>query len=204
MQRVCEERASLHRDARASLLRLTECACESAGGDGHHTLGMGARDDVHAKGWDPTKDCALVPRTLGRAASWATSGWHFVRCAMDTLAPRQTRNSYCRTCAKLQSSHPTSPAFPVSQSVSYFTVPPRAHPSTGSQSSSATPGRTQVPSTRSTAPGDSSIYFRGSQHTSDTSRYISNMYLDCLSGYMYPTCIPHVSCISDTCLSGCI
>ena len=36
-----------------------------------------------------------------------------------------------------------------SQSVSYFTVPPRAHPSTGSQSGSATPGRTQVPSTRS-------------------------------------------------------
>ena len=29
---------------------------------------------------------------------------------------------------------------PVSQSVSYFTVPPRAHPSTGSQSGSATPG----------------------------------------------------------------
>ena len=28
----------------------------------------------------------------------------------------------------------------VSQSVSYFTVPPRAHPSTGSQSGSATPG----------------------------------------------------------------
>ena len=37
----------------------------------------------------------------------------------------------------------------VSQSVSYFTVPPRAHPSTGSQSGSATPGLTQVPSTRS-------------------------------------------------------
>ena len=36
----------------------------------------------------------------------------------------------------------------VSQSVSYFTVPPRAHPSTGSQSGSATPGLTQVPSTR--------------------------------------------------------
>ena len=36
-----------------------------------------------------------------------------------------------------------------SQSVSYFTVPPRAHPSTGSQSGSATPGLTQVPSTRS-------------------------------------------------------
>ena len=36
-----------------------------------------------------------------------------------------------------------------SQSVSYFTVPPRAHPSTGSQSGSATPGQTQVPSTRS-------------------------------------------------------
>ena len=37
----------------------------------------------------------------------------------------------------------------LSQSVSYFTVPPRAHPSTGSQSGSATPGLTQVPSTRS-------------------------------------------------------
>ena len=37
----------------------------------------------------------------------------------------------------------------VSQSVSFFTVPPRAHPSTGSQSGSATPGLTQVPSTRS-------------------------------------------------------
>ena len=35
------------------------------------------------------------------------------------------------------------------KSVSYFTVPPRAHPSTGSQSGSATPGLTQVPSTRS-------------------------------------------------------
>ena len=34
---------------------------------------------------------------------------------------------------------------PVSQTVSYFTVPPRAHPSTGSQSGSATPGLTQVP-----------------------------------------------------------
>ena len=40
-------------------------------------------------------------------------------------------------------------AHTVSQSVSYFTVPPRAHPSTGSQSGSATPGLTQVPSTRS-------------------------------------------------------
>jgi hypothetical protein len=38
---------------------------------------------------------------------------------------------------------------PPSQSVSFFTVPPRAHPSTGSQSGSATPGLTQVPSTRS-------------------------------------------------------
>ena len=38
---------------------------------------------------------------------------------------------------------------PVSQSVSYFTVPPRAHPSTGSQSGSATPSLTQVQSTRS-------------------------------------------------------
>ena len=39
----------------------------------------------------------------------------------------------------------------VSQSVSDFTVPPRAHPSTGSQSGSATPGvsNTSVPSTRS-------------------------------------------------------
>ena len=33
----------------------------------------------------------------------------------------------------------------VSQSVSYFTVPPRAHPSTGSQSGSATPGLHEVP-----------------------------------------------------------
>ena len=41
----------------------------------------------------------------------------------------------------------------VSQSVSYFTVPPRAHPSTGSQSGSATPGLTQVPSYRVLAPG---------------------------------------------------
>ena len=40
----------------------------------------------------------------------------------------------------------------VSQSVSFFTVPPRAHPSTGSQSGSATPGQTQVPSTRSRGP----------------------------------------------------
>ena len=35
-------------------------------------------------------------------------------------------------------------SFRLSQSVSYFTVPPRAHPSTGSQSGSATPGLTQV------------------------------------------------------------
>ena len=42
-----------------------------------------------------------------------------------------------------------SVTFTFSQSVSYFTVPPRAHPSTGSQSGSATPGLTQVPSTRS-------------------------------------------------------
>ena len=43
----------------------------------------------------------------------------------------------------------------LSQSVSYFTVPPRAHPSTGSQSGSATPGLTQVPSVL--APGGYSI-----------------------------------------------
>ena len=35
----------------------------------------------------------------------------------------------------------------VSQSVSYFTVPPRSHPSTGSQSGSTAPVLTQVPST---------------------------------------------------------
>ena len=45
--------------------------------------------------------------------------------------------------------------FDLCGSVSYFTVPPRAHPSTGSQSGSATPGRTQVPSTP--APGGYSI-----------------------------------------------
>ena len=51
---------------------------------------------------------------------------------------------------KFQTHQPTAVGRgPVSQSVSYFTVPPRAHPSTGSQSGSATPGRTQVPSTRS-------------------------------------------------------
>ena len=46
----------------------------------------------------------------------------------------------------------------VSQSVSYFTVPPRAHPSTGSQSGSATrtPGLTQV-QYRVLAPGGYSI-----------------------------------------------
>ena len=33
---------------------------------------------------------------------------------------------------------------PVSQSVSSFTVPPRAHPSTSSQSGSATPGRSNT------------------------------------------------------------
>ena len=57
---------------------------------------------------------------------------------------------------------------PVSQSVSYFTVPPRAHPSsctnslwrgwdvsarTGSQSGSATPGQPQVPSSEYSLPG---------------------------------------------------
>ena len=41
----------------------------------------------------------------------------------------------------------------LSQSVSYFTVPPRAHPSTGSQSDSAAPVQPQVPSTRSRGAG---------------------------------------------------
>ena len=47
----------------------------------------------------------------------------------------------------------------LSQSVSYFTVPPRAHPSTGSQSDSAAPVQPQVPSARSRGhePGGSSI-----------------------------------------------
>ena len=44
----------------------------------------------------------------------------------------------------------------VSQSVSYFTVPPRSHPSTGSQSGSTAPVLTQVPSTL-LAPGGYSI-----------------------------------------------
>jgi hypothetical protein len=52
-----------------------------------------------------------------------------------------------RTLSGPPSTHVASRS--VSQSVSYFTVPPRAHPSTGSQSGSATPGLTQVPSTRS-------------------------------------------------------
>ena len=47
------------------------------------------------------------------------------------------------------------PKWTVSQSVSYFTVPPRAHPSTGSQSGSATPGLTQVPSTQTHRPTQS-------------------------------------------------
>ena len=41
----------------------------------------------------------------------------------------------------------------VSQSVSYFTVPPRAHPSTGSQSGSATPGLTHGTEYSLPAPG---------------------------------------------------
>ena len=41
----------------------------------------------------------------------------------------------------------------VSQSVSYFTVPPRAHPSTGSQSGSATPGLCSITSTEYSLPG---------------------------------------------------
>ena len=41
---------------------------------------------------------------------------------------------------------------PGGQSVSCFTVPPRAHPSTGSQSGTAAPVLTQVPSTRNSLP----------------------------------------------------
>ena len=53
-----------------------------------------------------------------------------------------------RLCGLLARDGRQNDAVAISQSVSYFTIPPRAHP-TGSQSGSATPGRTQVPSTRS-------------------------------------------------------
>ena len=52
--------------------------------------------------------------------------------------------------------HPAgSPSSSVSQSVSYFTVPPRAHPSAVSPSGSAAPGQTQVPS--DAAPGQPQV-----------------------------------------------
>ena len=56
---------------------------------------------------------------------------------------------YLKTTARVLRMLVSEISTSVSQSVSYFTVPPRAHPSTGSQSGSATPGLTQVPSTRS-------------------------------------------------------
>ena len=46
---------------------------------------------------------------------------------------------------------------------------------------------------------------RGDHHRHDESSCISDvsrMYLDYPCRYMYPACIPHVSCISDTYLSG--
>ena len=60
-----------------------------------------------------------------------------------------------------------------SQSVSYFTVPPRAHPSTGSQSGSATPGRTQVVKYRELAPGGHSIVASEAQ---DLSQSVSQLF----------------------------
>ena len=89
---------------------------------------MGARDDVHAKGWDPTKDGALVPRTLGRAASWATSGWHFVRCAMEYA---RATTDYCVGHARNFRVHSHLPSFSEnlvvrSPRVSRFTVNKKA------------------------------------------------------------------------------
>ena len=49
----------------------------------------------------------------------------------------------------------------VSQSVIFFTVPPRAHPSTGSQSGSAAPGLTQVPSKNVSSFSFGSLHFNG-------------------------------------------
>ena len=75
------------------------------------------------------------------------------RTVMGTQTGRQRRMDLVLSWkdSKIKSSQVKSqvPQVKSSQSVSYFTVPPRAHPSTGSQSGSATPGLTQVPSTRS-------------------------------------------------------
>ena len=75
-------------------------------------------------------------------------GPKFLRASKGQVPPEtRSRTSLCPLCV----THAYLVAFldRAGQSVSYFTVPPRAHPSTGLQSGSATPGLTQVPSTRS-------------------------------------------------------
>ena len=70
-------------------------------------------------------------------------------------APRCSAIRRCRYIVEMYFRHDSRSSVDQFSSVqlfpSYFTVPPRAHPSTGSQSGSATrtPGLTQVPSTRS-------------------------------------------------------
>ena len=70
-------------------------------------------------------------------------------------APRCSAIRRCRYIVEMYLRHDSRSSVDQFSSVqlfpSYFTVPPRAHPSTGSQSGSATrtPGLTQVPSTRS-------------------------------------------------------
>ena len=75
---------------------------------------------------------------VGRSQSYPSAA----EVQYEYEARRWPHSPCCQLYSQVNSSQ-------VSQSVSYFTVPPRAHPSTGSQSGSATPGRTQVPSTRS-------------------------------------------------------
>ena len=77
------------------------------------------------------------------------SGVDRSRCGLRTGSRLETRvRSTIRVLSEWASA---------GQSVSYFTVPPRAHPSTGSQSGSATPGLTQVPSRSLPPPGGYSI-----------------------------------------------
>ena len=71
-------------------------------------------------------------------------------CARSRSQSIQTIFYFCRPPPPAAGRSPVRLSrYTASQSVSYFTVPPRAHPSTSSQSGSAAPGLTQVPSTRS-------------------------------------------------------
>ena len=109
----------------------------------------------------------LGPRTRRRSAPASvgvgrrvggrprSSGVALVPRAALLLVPSHSRRDRIRRRGEPRAGRPTvvrpsgewRVAQSVSQSVSYFTVLPRAHPSTGSQSGSAAPVQPQVPST---------------------------------------------------------